>query len=73
MSVLLRAWPWRKRIWRVPFPWGQSGRPKLSGLTKLTTQRLTFDEEHDHKWYYEGQAAVFLHQNGKSDYVAQAD
>lgn len=36
-------------------------------------QRLTFNEEHDHKWYYEGQAAVFLHQNGKSDYVAQAD
>lgn len=34
---------------------------------------LTFEHEHNHKGDNKSQAAVFLHQNGKSDYVSQAD
>ena len=39
----------------------------------LAGELLTFKHEHNHKGDNESQAAVFLHQNGKSDYVAQAD
>lgn len=40
---------------------------------KESKAQLTFENEHDHEWDNKSEATVFLHQNGKSDYVAQAD